>query len=341
MTKLLLVFVTLIYIVGAGHSIGFADPLVYNGRQDLISGDSGNTQEASSPLVPVTYGTNYETQYSPYASFMQSPYTQGGLRQGYPQGSPAYPMPMVMPGQTPIQNPATATKNDPYQASEVSPYSRYSPYMEIIGEGSNYTLGIDDVVTIIVRNQPDFSGRFIVDPEGNIQYNFVGDIPAVGKNKEQLKAEIMQRLTRFVRYPEVAVMISEYRSKAVYVFGFINRPGKYAMKGDKITVKEAVVAAGLPREDGSLKRVYVIRPSNYTKDGKATKKKVNLKELIQKGNAAEDFILEPGDTIVVHQKHFDRFVNTFSRLVGPLFQAAAVYDLGWGAPAGGFFGGDE
>lgn len=305
-----------------------ADPLVYSGRKDASLTQSEHLDNAPSRLVPVAYSTNYEAQYSPYASFLPSATSQGGVQQRY-SPYPAYPG---------SSNPVTASAPDPFQASEVSPFAHYSPYIEVVGEGSNYTLGVDDVVTIIVKDQPDFSGRFIVDPEGNIQYNFVGDIPAVGKTKNQLKAEIMTRLTRFVRYPEVAVMISEYQSKAIFVFGFVNRPGKYAMKGNRITVKEAVVAAGLPRDDGSLKRVYVVRPSQYTEDGKATEKKVNLKELIQKGNSAEDFILEPGDTIVVHQKYFDRFVNTFSRIVGPVFQAAAVYDLGWGIPEKGFFG---
>ncbi len=337
MKKLRCVLTGLGIFIVVAHAAS-AEPLVYNGSQNQDSAaDQDNASMASSPLVPVTYNTNYQGQFHPYSSFMQSPYSQGSLNQGY-----AAPYPGVQPmmgGAPPVPNPATMNRNDPYQASEVSPYSRYSPYLEVVGEGSNYTLGIDDVVTIIVRNQPDFSGRFVVDPEGNIQYNFVGDIPTVGKNKEQLKAEIMKRLTRFVRYPEVAVMISEYRSKAVYLFGYINRPGKYAMKGDKITVKEAVVAAGLPRDDGSLQRVYVIRPSDLTPNHKATKRKVNLKELIQKGNSAEDFLLEPGDTIVVQQKYFDRFVNTFSKIVGPVFQAAAVYDLGWGPRNGGFFSG--
>ncbi len=313
------------------NQIVFAAPLLYRGNQDQNATPS-QVQNGQTSVMPVSYnGANYDPQFPPYSSFMQAPqYGQGSLQQQYAQSpypSSGYPS-TGMQGPTPNM--------DPYFASEVSPYSRYSPYLEVVGEGSDYTLGIDDVVTIIVRNQPDFSGRYVVDPEGNIQYNFVGDIPAVGKTKEELKAEIMKRLTRFVRYPEVAVMISEYRSKAVYVFGFVNAPGKYAMKGDRITVKEVVVAAGLPRMDGSLKNVYIIRPSEYAKDGKAAKKKVDLDKLLNKGQSAEDFILQPGDTIVVHQRYFDKFVNGFSRLVGPLFQSAAVYELAWGGSGSGF-----
>ncbi|MBI4115061.1 MAG: polysaccharide export protein [Candidatus Omnitrophica bacterium] len=327
--------ITVLLIVVLTGGEAFSEPLVYSGRQQQENMDPANVDPAGIAAVPVIYGTDYGTQFAPYSSFMQPPVqSHGPLQQQYqnPYVGPYNQAAMPPSG----VNPATAGQMDPLGASEVSPYSRYSPYMEVIGEGSNYTLGIDDVVTIIVRNQPDFSGRFIVDPEGDIQYNFVGDIPAVGLTKEELKQEIINRLQRFVRYPEVAVMISEYRSKAVYVLGYINSPGKYAMKGDKITVKEAVIAAGLPRSDGALKRVYVIRPDKNTKSGEPEKKKVNLKDLLEKGKTAEDFLLEPGDTIIVHQRYYDKFVNNFSRLIGPLFQAASVYELGFGGDSNGY-----
>ena len=342
----LMIFVTASLLTTISTSLTWAaDELVPVGSSSQRpQQQSPNIQPAPMNAVPVGFSTNYTAQYPPYASFMQSPYP-GGM--GMPYGAapgPSYAPGGGYPGGTypyssspyPPVSPVAANSVDPYSASEVSPYAHYSPYMEVIGEGSNYTLGVDDVVTIIVRNQPDFSGRFVVDPEGNIQYNFVGDIPAVGKTKEELKQEIVKRLTRFIRYPEVAVMISEYRSKAVYVYGFVNAPGKYAMKGDKITVKEAIFAAGLPRLDGSLKRVYVIRPDDSTETGKPEKKKVNLDKLLQKGISVDNFMLQPGDTLIVHQRYFDRFVNAFSRLVGPLFQAAAVYELGFGNDSNGF-----
>lgn len=328
-SRVRVVFLLMISLAIANH-VAFAEPLLYRGNQQE-NNQNTQGQAASSSTVPILYGSNYDPQFSSYASFMQAPQSSTGPLQRQYMQSPY-----------PATGDAAAPQGvDPYAASEVSPYSKYSPYMEIIGEGSDYTLGIDDVITVIVRNQPDFSGRFVIDPDGNVQYPFVGDIPAEGKSKQELKAELIKRLKKFVRYPEVAVMISEYRSKAVYVFGFVNSPGKYAMKGDKITVKEAVVAAGLPRMDGSLNRVYIIRPSQNTKDGKPGKKKVNLNKLLNKGESAEDFLLEPGDTIVVNQRYFDKFVNAYSRLVGPVFQTAAVYNLAFGAPENGFFGGND
>jgi polysaccharide export outer membrane protein len=314
-------FVMALMLTASQNSFAIDSLTQDQGDSNLVAMSHGSTQ-GNAPAGQLTYSTNYNSQFSPTATFMQSPYG-------------AMPMPAAR------LNPAMTSAQDPLLASEVSPFSHYSPYIEVVGEGSDYSLGIDDVVTIIVRDQPDFSGRYVVDPDGNIQYNFVGDIKAEGKTKEQLKAEVTEKLRRFVRYPEVAVMISEYRSKAVYVLGYVNAPGKYAMKGDRITVKEAIVAAGLPRADAKLNKVYVIRPSQHTADGVPQKKNVNVNKLLNKGESAEDFILQPGDTVVVNQRWFDKFVNNFSRIVGPVFQSAAVYELAMGPRNGGIFSGGD
>lgn len=196
----------------------------------------------------------------------------------------------------------------------------------IAGNGSDYTLGPDDRVQIEVRNQPDFSGNFKVDPFGNIQIPFLGDIPAAGHTKFQLQQNLIDSLKAYVHYPEVSVVIAEYRSKAVYIYGYVNHPGKFNMMGDRITVKEAIVAAGLPREDAKSE-VMIVRPSQYTPDGKPQHKRVNLNKLLMRGESSEDFILQPGDSIVVGQKFFDKFLNTYTRIIGPIFQTAALVNL--------------
>ena len=39
----------------------------------------------------------------------------------------------------------------------------------LIGDGETYTLGKEDVVNVLVRNQPEFSGAFVIGPDGDIQ----------------------------------------------------------------------------------------------------------------------------------------------------------------------------
>ena len=47
-------------------------------------------------------------------------------------------------------------------------------------EPINYTLGPDDVIDITVARHAEFSGIFPVNPDGKIQYKFIGDLDVNG-----------------------------------------------------------------------------------------------------------------------------------------------------------------
>lgn len=202
---------------------------------------------------------------------------------------------------------------------------KYTKEKEIspIGEGELYTLGKGDVIEIIVRNQPEFSGKFVIGPDGNIQYRFVGDIKAEGLTKEELKRVLVEKLKKYVKIPEVSVAILEYRSKFVYILGEVNRPGKYPMMGDKVSLRDAIIAAGLPRDTAALRRVYVIKPDKK----KPVYKKVDLYKLLYKGILKEDVTLTPGDLVVVPATVPSEINKALGNLLSPLTRAAVVEDL--------------
>ena len=148
-------------------------------------------------------------------------------------------------------------------ALEASPSARgQMPVLGTLGEGSEYTLGRDDVVNILVRNQREFSGKFVIGPGGNIQYNFVGDIKAEGLTKGELQQVLTEKLEQYVKIPEVTVVIAAYNSKFIYLLGELKKPGKYPMKGDEVELRTAITAAGLHTPGAALKRSILIKPKN-------------------------------------------------------------------------------
>lgn len=193
----------------------------------------------------------------------------------------------------------------------------------VIGEGRPYTLGEEDILTITVRNQPEFSGQFVIGPDDKIQYNFVGDIQAAGLTKEQLKEILIKELERFVRAPEVSVAITDYRSKNVYILGEVAQPGRYPMRGDTTNLREALVLAGLPTPHAALRRVYIIKYNL----GKPTYRKVDIFRLLYKGNLKYDVGLVPNDIVVVPStipSEINRALNTF---LSPFFQIGSLAGL--------------
>lgn len=224
-----------------------------------------------------------------------------------------------------LENQKNNTDQDtPLVVEQPRPYQE----IEVIGEGARYTIGPGDILQIMVRDQSEFTGRFVVNDNGYIQYNFVGDVKAAGFTKEELKSVLREKLTQYVKYPELSVIILEYRSKFVYVLGNVAKPGKYPMQGDKLTLREAVIFAGLPeRETAAMKRTRIIRE---TEDGPQSIK-VNLKEVLLEGRLDQNYDLLPGDIVVVPQSRFHTATTWFSKIISPIFQALAVYEIGFGS----------
>lgn len=190
----------------------------------------------------------------------------------------------------------------------------------VIGEARPYTLGNEDMLQITVRNQPEFSGNFIIGPDGMIQYTFVGDIHAAGLTKYQLREILKKELERFVKAPEVSITIASYKSKNVFILGEVARPGKYPMEGDSIPLRDAIASAGLPTREAALRRVYVIK---FNAQG-VTHRKIDLYALLYKGRLKYNLDLVAGDIVVVPSTVPSEINRALNTLLSPLLNAASV-----------------
>ena len=192
----------------------------------------------------------------------------------------------------------------------------------MLGEGM-YTLGRDDVIHIDVRNQPEFSGNFIIGYDGRIQYNYIGDLPIAGLTKYEVQQVLEKLLARYIRVPVVTVQILAYNSKVVYVIGEVNQPGKFIMRGDSIKLREAILAAGLPTYQAALSRVHVIKPDLES----PVIRKINLKRILYKGKLKDDIDLAAGEIVVVPSTVMSVVNRFLSSLLSPVTRAARVAAL--------------
>ena len=247
-----------------------------------------------------------------------------------PQGPAPAPGPVMAPsevvGYRPIPesmlpgmvNPGLNQTGMP-QAAMPSPTNLGGPAMQM----GPYTLGPDDIIYIEVTGQPEFTGRYVVGTDGKIQYGFVGDIPADGLTKEQLASAVAEKLQKYVRVPSVYVTIVGFNSKAIYILGEVARPGKYAMRGDSIKIRDAVIAAGLITTRAALSRVHVIKSD--PKD--PSYKVLNLKNVLFKGIMRDNIELVTGDIVVIPSTVLSG-INTFlSNLLSPVSKGASVAAL--------------
>lgn len=181
-----------------------------------------------------------------------------------------------------------------------------------------YTLGPDDVVYIDVQLQPEFSGTFVVGHDGMIQYGIIGDVKVDGLTKDELAQALAERLKQYVRFPQIHVTITGFNSKAIYILGRVASPGKYAMRGDVIKLRDALVAAGLEGQYAALGRVRIIK----TDPVHPKKRVVNLGKVVYQGKTAEDIDLVNGDVIVVPTTLWGYVAIFFRSVFGPVARVA-------------------
>jgi polysaccharide export outer membrane protein len=194
-------------------------------------------------------------------------------------------------------------------------------------ESVKYTLGPDDIIAIEVRRHPEFSGEYTINSEGKIEYKFVGDIIVSGLTKLELKERLIEILSEYIREPEIDVSIVAYLSKVFYVVGEVHKPGKFFMRGNTVTVREALIQAGLPTEAASMRKCRLITPNST---GKNNYVKLDACKLLYEGDLSLNLQMEPGDVLYVPSTVSAKLLRVISPVTTLTGNAAGVARTGAG-----------
>lgn len=157
-----------------------------------------------------------------------------------------------------------------------------------------YKIGPEDVLTVSVWREPDLSGPAPVRPDGKITMALVGDIPASGMTAVELGSSIEEKLRKYLTDPRVTVVVSEVRSKRIYVIGEVARQGPMSLTPG-MRVSQAISSAGGFSQFANTKKIFVLRNVSGTQN----KFKFNYKDFIEGRNTEQDIQLTAGDTVVV------------------------------------------
>ena len=164
-----------------------------------------------------------------------------------------------------------------------------------------YIVGIDDVLTVSVWNEKNFSGDITVRPDGKITPPGVGnDIQAAGLTVEQLKAKIIEELKgKYFESPDVSLALKTMSSRKVFITGSVAKPGPYLLTGP-MTILQLITIAGGLQEFADKKNIMPISATLKNKDGSPLSYKINYEEIMKGKNLAKNNIeLRPGDQVIV------------------------------------------
>ncbi|MGD8379376.1 MAG: polysaccharide biosynthesis/export family protein [Gammaproteobacteria bacterium] len=166
-----------------------------------------------------------------------------------------------------------------------------------------YRIGVDDVVSVNVWQNPGLSVQVPVRPDGKISMPLLGDVQAGGLTAQQVSENIEKQLSRYVKDPHVVVILTDLKSHAflsrVRVTGAVNNPVTLPYRRG-MTVLDAILEAGGLTEFASANRTVL-----YRRNGKTTESiPVHLEDVMKRGDLSTNYALGPGDVIAVPERFF-------------------------------------
>jgi polysaccharide export outer membrane protein len=179
----------------------------------------------------------------------------------------------------------------------------------------DYVVGPSDVLAVMVIDQAQLTGKFIVRADGTFVYPLLGNVKASGLTLQAIEDQMRAALAKgYLKDPQVSVSVDQYRSQQIFVMGEVRQPGAMQFTGTMHLV-EALARAGSTTDHAGSDAI-VIRPKNGIPvsdavalattqprpDDTAAKEAdiihANL-EFLRTGAVAENIFLKGGDTIFV------------------------------------------
>jgi polysaccharide export outer membrane protein len=173
--------------------------------------------------------------------------------------------------------------------------------------GRDYRIGPEDVLRIAVYGHPDLTQTVAVQADGSFVFPLLGRVPAADLAPPELERRLVLLLGRdYIREPQVAVTVQQYRSKVIFVVGEVARPGLYPLVGTRRLVE--VLAKAGPMTERAGREVVIVRsrsaearpvlPSEVAASEAAEVIRVDLRA-IEAGDLDKNVALLPRDTVFV------------------------------------------
>jgi polysaccharide export outer membrane protein len=194
------------------------------------------------------------------------------------------------------QTAQTAEDSAPSVPPEVT-----SPTQPVLAQRyPRYLLRPSDVLQIAFPISPEFDQTIAIQPDGYVSLREVGDLYIAGKTLPEFSAALHKLYGNFLNDPVINVEMKDFEKPYFTAGGEFGKPGKYELRGDT-TVAEAVAIAGGFTDKAKHSEVLVF---HHVPGGWEPAKRLDVKQMIAKGDLGEDIHVRPGDLIYVPKSKF-------------------------------------
>lgn len=161
----------------------------------------------------------------------------------------------------------------------------------------HYRLYKYDTISVRIIGFRDAQGldNIMIGTDGYVNLPYAGSVKLAGLTLEEAKQVLTNKFSKYLKIPDMSVMVNSYGPRKVQVLGEVNNPGTVELASDDMNVTNAISKAGWVTTYGRIKKAQVLRII----DGTMYVKEANIKDYIEKHDITQNFALEDGDIIFI------------------------------------------
>ncbi|EOK5971799.1 SLBB domain-containing protein [Vibrio parahaemolyticus] len=156
---------------------------------------------------------------------------------------------------------------------------------------AGYTVGAGDEIVIQLFGKENTTHRLRVNRAGIINFPSLGPIQVAGMTFPDVRDSLNQRVKEQMIGVRSDISLGEMRTMQVFVMGDAYKPGAYTVSA-LTTISQAIYYSGGFSESGALRNVQLKRNGQVIR-------KLDMYDLLLKGDARNDIRLLPGDVVFI------------------------------------------
>lgn len=188
----------------------------------------------------------------------------------------------------------------------------------------HYRLYKYDVISLRIVGFDDLKDLddIMIGTDGYVNLPYAGSVKLAGLTVEEAKAVLMQKFSKYLKIPDMSIMVTTYGPRKVQVLGEVNEPGTVELDSDDMNVTSAISKAGWVTTYGRIKKVQVLRII----DGTMYIKEANIKNYIEKHDITQNLELEDGDIVFIPKSNKIDYKQDILPLLGVYTTYKAITD---------------
>ena len=162
--------------------------------------------------------------------------------------------------------------------------------------GEDYVLGEGDVIRVAVFQSPELSLELRMPASGSVSYPLLGDVVLGGLTVAQAQKRLADGLQegRYLKQPQVSILVVQQRASQASVLGHVIRPGRYPLDLSRTRLSDLMALAGGIAPDGSDFLTVI-----GTRDGQPLRRRIEYRRLFNGEDPAQDLLIQANDVVFV------------------------------------------